>query len=324
MRASSDVSSGQGVDQRQPLQACAREVSRVELPLRVGVRTIGRFKRRLIRVALPLERRGCFPTLPPLPRNADGYLITGLRADLQAPLAGRHHDLALFMRQRYDRHYAALQDGFDQYLAQFSGKTRSTLKRKLRKLEERSGGRLDLRAYSRPDQIDDFYRYARAVSATTYQERRLEAGLPEGQEALASMKDLASRDAMRSWILFLDGRPISYLFAPAEGDVLIYAYLGYDPAYAELSPGTVLQLEAMRALMAERRFRLFDFTEGDGQHKRQFATGSIDCVDLLLLRPTFANLAIGRSLAAFDGTVHAAKQVVTAAGFEKLARAVRR
>src|SRR3546814_19032209 len=91
---------------------------------------------------------------------------------------------------------------------------------------------------------------------------------------------------MRCWLLFVDDGPISYLYSPAEGDTLIYAHLGYDPAFSEFSPGTVLQLEAMRDLMGAGRFRLFDFTEGDGQHKRQFGTGTLECVDLLLLQPT--------------------------------------
>jgi CelD/BcsL family acetyltransferase involved in cellulose biosynthesis len=140
----------------------------------------------------------------------------------------------------------------------------------------------------------------------------LDAGLPSGPEAIAEMREKARRDQLRAWLLFVDGRPISYLYAPAEGDTLIYAHLGYDPNHAEYSPGTVLQLEAMRELMGEGRFRLFDFTEGEGQHKRQFATGGIDCVDLLLVRPTAANLLAGWALNGFDGAVALAKRVVGA------------
>jgi CelD/BcsL family acetyltransferase involved in cellulose biosynthesis len=124
------------------------------------------------------------------------------------------------------------------------------------------------------------------------------------------MRELAARDAMRGWILFLDGRPASYLYAPSDGATLIYAYLGYDPQFADLSAGAVLQIEAMRALMEERRFRLFDFTEGEGQHKKLFATGEVECVDLLLVRPTAGNLLTGWSLGAFDAAVAFAKRVV--------------
>lgn len=153
--------------------------------------------------------------------------------------------------------------------------------------------------------------------ALTYQERLLEAGLP--QDELPRLVEWAKRDAVRGWILFLDGRPASYLHCPAEGDTLVYAHLGYDPALAELSPGTVLQLEALRMLIDERRFRLLDFTEGEGAHKSRFATGAVDCVDLLLLKPSFANIAAARALTAFDAAA-AGKGVASRLGVESLAR----
>ncbi len=312
------------ISKPQPKRVSMGEVGHVRLPLRVGVRTLWSLKRRLVRVALPLQRSDAMPALPPLPERADGYLVTGLGQALEAELKSLHPGLRAFVRHRYPRHYASLRGGFDAYLAGFSGKTRSTLKRKTRKLADRSGGTLDFRSYSRPEQVEEFYRHARAVSARTYQERLLDAGLPEGEGALAEMRDLAARGEMRAWLLFLDGRPISYLYAPADGDTLIYAYLGYDPDHAGLSPGTVLQLEAMRELMTEGRFRIFDFTEGEGQHKRQFATGSVDCVDLLLLRPGPGNIAVGLTLTGFDAAVAGAKRVLAALRLTKLARAARR
>lgn len=227
-----------------------------------------------------------------------------------------------WVRSSYPRHYASLDQGFEDYLAGFSAKSRSALKRKRRRLEEGCGGRLDVRMYKRADEAEAFYGHARAISALTYQERLLDAGLPVGIDR--KMRELAARDAVRAWLLLVDGRPVSYLYAPARGDCLLYAHLGYDPAFAELSPGTVLQLAAMQMLMEERRFRCFDFTEGDGQHKRLFATGAIPTVDLLLLRPTVANRAAVEALDAFDGGVALAKRAVERLGLGSVARTLRR
>jgi CelD/BcsL family acetyltransferase involved in cellulose biosynthesis len=294
------------------------------LPFRIGARTVWQVRRRLVRVAVPLERviTGEVPPLPP--GNDDGYLIVSLPTDALALLLAAQPHLKPFIRQRYRRFYAELDRGFDHWLRTLSSKSRSTLKRKVRKLAERSGGTLDLRCYRTPAEVEEFYRHARAVSALTYQERLLRSGLPEGEQALSAMRELAGRDAMRGWILFVEGRPVAYLYAPAEGPTLIYAYLGYDPEAADLSSGTVLQYEAMRELMEEGRFRLFDFTEGEGQHKRLFSTGEVECVDLLLLKPTPANLLAGWSLAAFDGGVAAAKALTKRLNLESLARRFRR
>jgi CelD/BcsL family acetyltransferase involved in cellulose biosynthesis len=301
-------------------------VTSVALPFRVGTRTLWQVRRRLVRVQLTLERAlaGSLPALPPLAPEADGYFIHSLPAAALEPLARGEPGFACFVRQRYRRFYVALDRGFEAYVAGFSSSSRSTLRRKSRRLAERCGGTLDVRHYTSPAEVDEFHRHARAVSALTYQERLLDDGLPEGEEALATMRDLAARGSLRGWILFIDGRPASYLYAPAEGGTLVYAHLGYDPDHAALSPGIVLQFEALRQLMEEGRFALFDFTEGEGQHKRQFATGSVECVDLLLLRPTFSNRLAGHALSAFDRAVALAKSAVVRLGLEGLVRSLRR
>jgi len=286
--------------------------SRTALPLRIGTRTLFTFRRRLAHHGLSLSETlaARLPALPVLADDDDGYRITSLPAAQLSPLCARYPGLKPFVRQHYARRYARLDQDFDDYLAGFSAKSRSTARRKLKRFAERCGGAIDVRCYRAPEEIETFYAAARALSAKTYQERRLNAGLPEGEAALAGMRALARIDRARGWLLFMDRNPVAYLWAPATDDALIYAYLGYDPACADLSPGTVLQLEAMRMLMTEHRFRLFDFTEGDGQHKRLFATDSVECVDLLLLRPRIGALATGFALSAFDGAVSLAKRAI--------------
>jgi CelD/BcsL family acetyltransferase involved in cellulose biosynthesis len=287
--------------------SCEAVAARTPLPFRVGPRTLARVHRRLVRVTMPLEQAiaGAELTLPGLPPRADGYYLRAV-PEVQASRLGQASGMRAFVRQSYPRHYADLGLGWDAYLATFSAKTRSSLKRKTRKLAEHCGGSLDLRAYRTPAEIADFYCEARAVSALTYQERLLDAGLPD---ALDEMQALAERDQVRGFLLFAHGRAIAYLYAPGAGHALRYEHLGYDPAFADWSPGSVLQLEAMRTLMGEGRFGWFDFTEGDGQHKRTFATGSIPSVDLLLLRPTVANLAAGAALTGLDRAVSFAKRI---------------
>jgi CelD/BcsL family acetyltransferase involved in cellulose biosynthesis len=292
------------------------------LPLRfqVGARTLFAVKRRLVRIGLSLDRALAAetPHLPPLDPADHGYLLTSVPAAKADGL--RRQDMLALERPHYARRYADLSGSFEAYLAGFSGKTRSTLRRKLRKFETLSGDALDVRAYRTADEVAEFHALARAVSRKTYQEKLLDAGLPSGAEAEAEMRRKAALGEIRAWLLFLEGDPVAYLYTPAEGDTLIYAYLGYDPALAKHSPGTVLQLAAMRQLMEEGCFRRFDFTEGDGQHKRQFATGSIDCVDLLLLRKSPGNRLLLASLRGFERLAAFAKGL----GLGRMARRIGR
>lgn len=306
-----------------PAETNRASIATVRLPFQVGARTVARVSLRLSRLAISLEEAldGALPPLPSLPGDADGYLIRAVPEGLQSLLRA-DRTLRVFVRQSYVRYYAELDQPFDAYFADMSGNSRSTLRRKMRKLSERCGGKLDIRLYRRPEEMEEFHAHARAVSQLTYQERLLDAGLPE--ESLAEAVALAAEDRLRAWLLFIDDVPVSYLYLPVAGDTLIYHQLGYDPAFARWSPGSVLQLEAMRMLMEERRFRRIDFTEGDGQHKRQFANGSIPSADLMLLRPRLRNLAAAHALQGFDSSVSLAKRLLERLGLYAAGRAMLR
>lgn len=265
----------------------------IVLPLRfqVGERTLAAVQRQLITKGCDLESLldEAALNLPPLPATADGMMVRSLPEAQLGSVTADAKGLLVYVRQRYPRYYASLSGTFDDYMNGFSAKSRSTLKRKVRKFEQLSGGQLDVRAYRTPEEMETFYALARSVSRKTYQERLLGSGLPEDDGFRKGMQACAARDEARGYLLFLNGEPVSYLYTPIRKGCVIYAYLGYDPAIAVHSPGTVLQLEAMERLFAEQQHRFFDFTEGDGQHKRLFSTGCIDCVDVLLLQPTLAN-----------------------------------
>lgn len=152
----------------------------------------------------------------------------------------------------------------------------------------------------------------------------LDAGLPETAEFIAHSQALAAQDRLRAYLLRVAGQTVAYLYLPIEGQTLVYAHLGYAPDWAQASPGTVLQLEALERLFAEQRFGYFDFTEGDGSHKEMFATGAAPAASLFLLRPTLFNRLLIAGLDLFDLTVSGAKRVAARAGIAALVRRVLR
>jgi CelD/BcsL family acetyltransferase involved in cellulose biosynthesis len=190
--------------------------------------------------------------------------------------------------------------GYNAYMAKFSAKTRSTLKRKMRKFADLSGGEIGVLEFRTKDELTRFFPLARSVSAKTYQERLLGAGLPDTPAFAEYAASLAENGALRAYVLDLQGRPAAYLFLPIEHGRVVYAYLGYDPAVAQHSPGTVLQLAVMERLFAEPGLRLFDFTEGAGEHKELFSTHALPCVDVLLLKRGSRGVRVVRAHAAYS------------------------
>ena len=184
-----------------------------------------------------------------------------------------------YVLARYTRFHTDLTGDFEGYLGKFSGKTRSTLRRKVRKFLELGEG-CGMREFKRPEEMEEFVGHARRISVLTYQEKFFDAGIPADAQFLDEVKSLAAADSVRAYLLLLRGEPVAYLCCPASKGVLSYLYLGYDPTHAELSPGTVLQFLAFESLFAERRYSIFDFTEGQGEHKRFFGTHETPCADI--------------------------------------------
>lgn len=253
-------------------------------------------------------------TLPDAPASGpDGLRVLSAPTARLPAIAARYPGFVAGGRQDYRRHYIDMSTSFADYLAQFSGKTRSTLRRKARKLAEETGG-YTISEHRTPAQIETFLAAALPLSARTYQARLLDAGLPDSPAAKRAMLEAAEDDRMRAFLLHAGGQPIAYLCLPVVDQTLVYAHLGYDPDYARLSPGTVLQMDALERLFAEGCFRWFDFTEGDGAHKALFGTHSAACSSLVLLRPTLANRTLLGARGAFDAGVAQAKALAANSG----------
>ncbi|WBH17486.1 GNAT family N-acetyltransferase [Sphingomonas radiodurans] len=289
------------------------------LRLQIGARTIASIPRRLVRVGLSLEQAlgGAMPPLPPLGHD-HGYLVTSLPEAIVPDWRG-----VLFERQRYTRYYVDLAAGEAAWRAGLSGQTRSTLKRKAKKLAAASGRRLDVRRFRTPAALVDFHPIARALAEKTYQEKLMAAGLPGDVGFVQRMMAMAGADQVRAWLLFIGDVPAAYLWCGADGTTLRYDYVGHDPAFAALSPGSVLMEAALGDLFSDR-FARFDFTEGEGQHKRGLASAGVACRDLLLLRPTLANRGAVALVGGFDAAMRVAKRAAEMPALRGVARRVRR
>ncbi len=246
--------------------------------------------------SLPLRLSVRLYSLSELISNSDPTEVVGVRGDLAllscaagANLPGvmRRDRVIRYIPHTYERFYVDVRGSFEQYLEKFSAKTRNTSKRKVRKFAEISGGQIDFREYTTPDAASEFHTIAKELSTRTYQERLLKAGLPTDAAFIARLRQQAESGALRAYLLFHEGRPVSYLYCPVEAGTAVYEHLGFDPEYAKWSPGFVLQWLVLERLFADSAVEFFDFTQGEGEQKRFFATGSIRCADVYVLQDRF-------------------------------------
>jgi hypothetical protein len=230
--------------------------------------------------------------IPPtdiLQENSQGFLIRSLRIIGELPVLSEQNGYLCYISSRHQRYYIDMRQPFEEYKGKFSSKTRSTLNRKIRKYAEHCGGSISWKVYKSAGEMPEFFRLARTVSQITYQEKLLDAGLPDSEEFRHEMDQLAQQGRVRGFILFHQDMPVSYLYCPVVNDVLIYAFLGYNPSYMNFSVGTILQWLALEHLFSEHCFRFFDFTEGQSDHKKLFATHHTQCANVFFLRRNLRN-----------------------------------
>lgn len=227
--------------------------------------------------------------------DSQGFALHGMPVSAPQPALEKRGALLCYCPLQYTHCYIDLRGSFDAYQKKFSAKTRSTIQRKVRKFAELSAGTMHWRTFTQPHEMREFLQLAHEVSRHTYQEKLFDAGIPTSEAFACNAEQLAARNELRAYLLFHEGKPVSYLFCPVREGTLIYAYLGYRPDYRQYSVGTVLQWLALEQIFAEDCFRCFDFTEGQSDHKLLFSTHQRQCANVFFLRPGLRNLLLLRA-----------------------------
>ena len=279
------------------------------MPLRfqLGARTLAAIPRRLERVALDLDAvlAERLPALPPLGPEEQGWLVTSIPAWAEPAL--RPAGFLRHVRQRYVRRYVDLSAGEATWRAELSAATRAGLARKRRRLAARG---VATRYGGSAAALVPLWPTICGIAAVSWQARLL--GAPLAQTPQQFLTETGAM-ALHGWVSSIDGQPAAFLLAAGDGQTLRYEAVGHEPALAGWSPGISLLDAAIGDCFAARLYDRFDFTEGDGVHKRQLASAGVACVDLLLLRATPANRAVIAALDGFAGAAGAAKRVIAAA-----------
>jgi CelD/BcsL family acetyltransferase involved in cellulose biosynthesis len=205
-----------------------------------------------------------------------------------------------YIRNQRLTHYIDLRSSFQDYLKQFSAKRRGNIQREVRKLAAMAEGTMQCREFRSVESMGEYHMLARQVAAKTYQEKLFGGAIPGTQEFLDKLRVRTREDALRGYVLIVKGQPISYICLPIDDGVVDYQYLGYDPDYAEWSPGTVLLYLALERLFAEGTFRYFNLSYGEGQMKKVFGRATFLQADVYFFRRTVWNASAVYGHAAMD------------------------
>lgn len=175
------------------------------------------------------------------------------------------------------------------YWAKFSSKTRSTLRRKVKK-----AGNLRLERITAPEQVADFLQHAHAISRHTWQASMLGLRIRNDARELEVFTEMASLGRLRCYLLFQNETPVSFVVGNQFNGLYNYEEPGYDQNYADISPGQIILCQMIEDFYAWNRPEWFDFGGGDAPYKQLFATHQSQSGSLWITRNNHqANLLMG-------------------------------
>jgi len=205
--------------------------------------------------------------------------------DVESPLwqalrleAGRG-DVAVVYPDKAQPHWSiCFPEKANEYWGQFSAKTRETFRRKARKLDH------SITCFTEKDRVAEFLEKAHAISTHTWQTKRLGVRIRKSAAERRHYEFLAGQGALRCYVLEHDGRPVAFEVGVQWNGRHVLEVTGYDPAFAQLSPGTVLLYRILQDLIARDTPRVFDFGFGDAEYKRLFGNRQTMSGPVLLVR----------------------------------------
>lgn len=228
--------------------------------------------------------------------------------------------------KRFQHYYVDTGAGFEAYLQPRNKKTVSTLRRKARKVESMSPDGRAFRVHRLPAEMDAFLDIALPVSERSYQYRLLGQGLPMDPGYRAQLRAMAERNEVVAYTLHLGERAIAYTVCPIYGgNRALYDHTGFDPDFAEYSPGAVLQFRIVEDLCARQGVDFYDLCTGEGRHKETFATGAIECANIFIFPVLSRHSPLFALRWTFDATTALAARLLARFGIKgRLKRLIRR
>jgi hypothetical protein len=287
----------------EPVALMAGRIERTELPVRFGYVTLAKIPvRQLVLLACEYLGEKTEDNTRSLVTCTD-RLLSRERLDLaifwQLKVGSGEHAAIerIFKRSRISlsqeasKHWLmSLPRTWDDFLKSRSHKRRHELRRLPKVLDRDFGSQWGIRTYASSHQVMDFIDAVESVAARTYQ-RGLNVGFRRDEENIQRVCMDALQGRLAGYVLFIKDEPRAFWYCFIYKSVLYPVATGYDPAFKDYEPGTILLLKIIQDYCGSD-VELIDFGSGDADYKRRFCSKHFQEVSILL----FAKSARGRGL----------------------------
>lgn len=190
-------------------------------------------------------------------------------------------------------------DNMDSFFENLDYKFRKNLRRSIRKIDKEYHDCIGFRCFKTRHEAEQFIEDAERVAKQTYQ-RGLGVGLIDNRQNRGLIMLAAEQGWLRSYILYINDKPVSFEQILLYGDTLFCEHAGYDPAYREVEPGTNIFIRIIEEVCSESSIKYIDFGFGDARYKKNFCDDKRQEESLYIFAPTAKGVVLNIMLSGFS------------------------
>jgi len=180
--------------------------------------------------------------------------------------------------------FLALNSSFEEYLNGFKKKSRYNLTRNIKLFNEATDGDYELKKFNSESEVTLFYEMLDRIYKKTWQSATFGYCLRGNPIELNLAMVAAQKNWFRSYVLMLHNIPIAYVLGFQYGNSYYWDEIGFDSAYKELSPGSVLTYFSIEDIMSNKPPKYINFGYGENVYKKIYGNLTEPAVNLVLVR----------------------------------------
>lgn len=177
-----------------------------------------------------------------------------------------------------------IEGSFAEYLATRRRKTRRSVRVLRETLQAAVDGQIEFVRVTDREQVPTFLEELDQLFPSTWQARTFGVRKRNDERSLAFMSEIAASGWLRSYLLRCRGAAIAYVVGYQYQGVFRYDETGYDQAWANLAPGTVLLHYNVQDLFESQRPKLLDFGFGENIYKRVLGNQEVEICSAYIVR----------------------------------------
>jgi len=181
-----------------------------------------------------------------------------------------------------------------EFRSRLSPRVRSNMRWKANRLVKEFDGEVRIDCFTKPSEVESMMGVIESVASHTYQ-RGLGSGIGSSREDRMRLQMKAERGMLLSFILYLKDKPCAFWTGTLYGSTFHSDYMGYDPEYRKVSPGTYLLIKVIEKFCSQesdRKVLAIDFGLGDAEYKRVICDEEWNDASPCIFAPTLRGAAL--------------------------------